>query len=160
MYIHQKPNWPLLEWRQEELTNSLARVRHLQGHLLGRMESLGFALQQEAMLHTLTSDVVKSSEIEGEILDVEEVRSSIAWRLGLDVGGLPSADRNVEGIVELMLDATQNYAEPLTDERLFGWYAALFPTGRSGRYGVTVGRYRTDTVRSHLRPYGTAESPF
>lgn len=147
MYIHQQPDWPRLHWRAEELTNRLARVRHLQGRLLGRMESLGFALQQEAMLHTLTSDVVKSSEIEGEILPADEVSSSIAWRLGLDAGGVPSADRNVEGIVELMLDATQNYAEPLTDERLFGWHAALFPTGRSGTYGITVGSYRTGIVR-------------
>ena len=147
MYIHQQPEWPLLGWRQEELTNRLARVRHLQGHLLGRMESLGFALQQEAILHTLTSEVVKSSEIEDEFLDAEEVSSSIAWRLGLDVGGLPSADRNVEGFVELMLDATQNYAKPLTHERLFDWHGALFPTGRSGRFGITVGSYRTDTVR-------------
>ena len=135
-------------------------MRHLQGHLLGRMESLGFALQQEAMLHTLTSDVVKSSEIEGEILAPDEVRSSIAWRLGLDVGGVPSADRNVEGIVELMLDATQKYAEPLTDERLFGWHAALFPTGRSGTYGITVGSYRTDIVRVISGPMGRQKIHF
>ena len=136
------------------MTTHLARVRYLQGRLLGRMESLSFALQQEAMLHTLTSDVVKSSEIEGEILDNAEVRSSIAWRLGLDVGGVPSADRNVEGIVELMLDATQNYAEPLTGERLFGWHAALFPTGRSGIYGITVGNYRNDIARVVSGPMG------
>ena len=135
-------------------------MRHLQGHLLGRMESLGFALQQEAMLHTLTSDVVKSSEIEGEILAPDEVRSSIAWRLGLDVGGVPSADRNVEGIVELILDATQKYAEPLTDERLFGWHAALFPTGRSGTYGITAGSYRTDIVRVISGPMGRQKIHF
>ena len=112
------------------------------------------------MLHTLTSDVVKSSEIEGEILAPDEVRSSIAWRLGLDAGGVPSADRNVEGIVELMLDATQNYAEPLTDERLFGWHAALFPTGRSGTYGTTVGSYRTDIVRVVSGPMGRQKIHF
>lgn len=144
MYIHQQPQWPRLEWRQDELAIPLADVRHRQGRLLGRMESLGFAMRQEAMLDTLTADVVKSSEIEGEFLDAREVRSSIAWRLGLDIGGLPSADRNVEGIVEMMLDATQNYAQPLTDERLFGWHAALFPTGRSGRVPITVGGWRDD----------------
>ena len=136
-----------MEWRSEELTDRLGRVRLRQGHLLGRVESLGFDLRQEAMLDTLTSDVVKSSEIEGEFLDMEDVRSSIAWRLGLEVGGLPSADRNVEGIVELMLDATQNFRQQLTDERLFGWQAALFPTGRSGSYGITVGNYRSGIVR-------------
>ena len=160
MYIHHQPGWPNLQWRQEELTSKLADVRHRQGRLLGRMESLGFRLQQEAMLDTLTSDVVKSSEIEGEILDAEEVRSSIAWRLGLDVGGIPSADRNVEGIVELMLDATQNYAQPLTGERLFGWHAALFPTGRSGTYGITVGSYRTDIVRVVSGPMGRQKIHF
>ena len=124
------------------------------------MESLGFDLRQEAMLDTLTSDVVKSSEIEGEFLDAEEVRSSIAWRLGLAGGGLPSADRNVEGIVELMLDATQNYTQPLTDERLFGWHAALFPTGRSGTYGITVGSYRTHIMRVISGPMGRQKVHF
>lgn len=146
-YIHQLPDWPNMEWRHDELTDRLAKVRHGQGHLMGRMESLGFGLRQEAMLDTLTSDVVKSSEIEGEFLDISDVRSSIAWRLGLDIGGLPSADRNVEGVVELMLDATQNYDQPLADERLFGWQAALFPTGRSGSYGIIVGNYRSGIVR-------------
>ena len=144
MYIHQLPEWPNLRWRAETLTGELAEVRYRQGRLLGRMESLGFPLRQEAALDTLTADVVKSSEIEGEILDAREVRSSIAWRLGLDIGGLPSADRDVEGIVELMLDATQNYARPLTDERLFEWHAALFPTGRSRGKRITVGGWRDD----------------
>ena len=152
-YIHQQPDWPRLHWRYEELADQLAKVRHWQGRLIGRMESLGIQLRQEAVLDTLTGDVVKSSEIEGEILDAREVRSSIAWGLGLD-GGLPSADRNVEGIVELMLDATQNYAQPLTDERLFGWHAALFPTGRSGSYGITVGSYRTNPVQVISGPMG------
>ncbi len=153
IYIHQQPGWPRLEWRRAELADRLAEVRHRQGRLIGRMESLGFPLRQEAVLDTLTGDVVKSSEIEGEILDAREVRSSIAWRLGLD-GGLPPADRNVEGIVELMLDATQNYAQPLTDERLFGWHAALFPSGRSGSYGIRVGSYRTNPVRVISGPMG------
>ena len=120
LYLHQLPDWPQFRWRQDELADSLAEVRYRQGRLLGRMESLGFARRQAAMLDTLTADVVKSSEIEGEILDAGEVRASIAWRLGLDVGGIPSADGNVEGIVALTLDATRNYDQPLTDERLFG----------------------------------------
>ncbi len=135
-----------MEWRQDELAGRLAEVHRRQGWLLGRMESLGFDLRQEAMLDTLTGDVVKSSEIEGEILDRREVRASIAWRLGLDIGGLPSADRNVEGIVELMLDATQNYTQPLTDERLFGWHSALFPTRRSLGRKITVDGWRDDSM--------------
>ena len=160
LFLHQQPSWPHMEWRGEELTDRLIRVGHRQGHLLGRMEYLGFGLRQEALLDTLTTDVVKSSEIEGEFLDVDEVRSSIAWRLGLDIGGLPSADRNVEGIVELMLDATQNYEQPLTDERLFGWQAALFPTGRSGTYGITVGDYRSGIVRVVSGPMGRQKVHF
>ena len=143
IYIHQHPEWPRFHWRQEELADSLAEVRHRQGRLIGRMESLGFRFRQEAVLDTLTGDVVKTSEIEGEILDPREVRSSIAWRLGLD-GGVPAADRNIEGIVELTLDATRNFAQPLTDERLFGWHFALFPSGRSGMIPITVGNWRDD----------------
>jgi Fic family protein len=109
------------------------------------MEALGFPLRNEAMLQTLTQDVVKSSEIEGEILDREQVRSSIARRLGIEIGALTPADRDVEGIVEMMLDATQNYDEPLTEERLFSWHAALFPTGRSGMHKITIGAWRNDS---------------
>jgi Fic family protein len=119
-------------------------VRHRQGRLIGRMEVLGFPLRNEAVLQTLTEEVMKSSEIEGEMLDREQVRSSIARRLGMDIGGLTAADRNVEGVVEMMLDATQHYAEPLTEERLFAWHAALFPTARSGMTKITVGAWRTD----------------
>lgn len=108
------------------------------------MKSLGFGLQEEAVLRTLTEDVVKSSEIEGEKLDPEAVRSSIARHMGMDVGALAPADRNVEGVVEMMLDATGNYDKPLTDERLFGWHASLFPTGRSGMRRITVGAWRDD----------------
>lgn len=143
-YIYQHKDWPNFSWDHEALINPLARVRNLQGKLLGKMESLGFALQTEAKLETLTLDVLKSTEIEGEKLDPEQVRSSIARHLGLDVPGLVASDRNVEGVVEMMLDATQNYREPLTDERLFGWQAALFPTGRSGMYKITVGNWRLD----------------
>ena len=144
IYIHQQPGWPRFHWRQEGLVDQLAAVRHRQGRLLGRMEALGFDLRQEAMLETLTEDVVTSSEIEGEILDVEQVRSSVARRLGMDIGGLTQADRNVEGIVELMLDATERFSEPLAQDRLFGWHAALFPTGRSGMRRITVGGWRDD----------------
>lgn len=141
-YIHELPDWPNLRWSDEQLAQPLAAVRHRQGRLIGHMEALGFPLRAEAVLHALTEDVLKSSEIEGEVLDREQVRSSIARRLGMDIGGLVEADRNVEGVVEMMLDATQNYAQPLTAERLFGWHAALFPTGRSGMSRITVGAWR------------------
>jgi len=143
-WIHERDDWPHLRWDQTTLAPKLANVRHRQGRLLGRMEALGFDLKQEASLRTLTADVVKSSAIEGEILEPEEVRSSIARRLGIDVGGLPPASRDVEGIVEMMLDATQHYDAPLNAERLFGWHAALFPTGRSGIHKITVGAWRTE----------------
>lgn len=143
-YIHQLPDWPRFHWDQEALAAPLAEMRHRQGRLLGRMEGLGFALQKEAELETLTLDVLKSSEIEGQKLNPDQVRSSIARRLGLDAGGTEPADREVEGVVEMMLDATQNFAAPLTDERLYGWQAALFPTGRSGMRRITVGTWRDD----------------
>jgi Fic family protein len=143
-YIHQRPDWPRFHWEQQALAAPLAEIRHRQGRLLGRMEGLGFALRREAELETLTLDVLKSSEIEGEKLNPEQVRSSIARRLGLDAGGTEPADRDVEGVVEMMLDATQNFPAPLTDERLFGWHAALFPTGRSGMRKIIVGAWRDD----------------
>jgi Fic family protein len=141
-YIHELPDWPNLRSSDKQLAQPLAAARHRQGRLIGHMEALGFPLRAEAVLHALTEDVLKSSEIEGEVLDREQVRSSIARRLGMDISGLVEADRNVEGVVEMMLDATQNYAEPLTAERLFGWHAALFPTGRSGMSRITVGAWR------------------
>lgn len=144
-YVHELADWPNLTWDDSALAQPLAAVRHRQGRLIGRMEALGFPLREEAVLRTLTEDVLKSSEIEGELLDRDQVRSSIARRLGMDVGGLVPADRDVEGVVEMMLDATQNYARPLTAERLFAWHAALFPTGRSGMSRITVGAWRTPT---------------
>lgn len=141
-YIHEQPGWPDFSWNDSALSPALAEFRHRQGRLLGRMEALGFDLRAEASLTTLTSDVVKSSAIEGEILNPDEVRSSIARRLGIDVGGYVAASRDVEGIVEMMLDATQDYAQPLTSERLFNWHAALFPTGRSGMHLITVAAWR------------------
>ena len=145
IYIYNLPNWPRFHWDRERLTEQLSVVRHEQGRLLGRMEALGFKLRQEAVLKTLTEDVLKSSEIEGEQLDAEQVRSSIARRLGMDIGGLKSVDRNVEGIVEMMLDATGHYERPLTAERLFGWHASLFPTSRSGMRRIGVGAWRDDS---------------
>lgn len=141
-YIHEKPDWPELTWDGDFLAASLGTVRHKQGRLLGKMEALGFDLRAEASLTVLTTDVVKSSAIEGETLNPEEVRSSIARRLGLDAAGLPTAGRNVEGIVEMMLDATESFKENLTKERLFAWHAALFPTGRSGMMPIAVGAWR------------------
>ncbi len=144
MYIHQSPDWPRFRWDNNRLAEPLAEVRHRQGRLVGRMEALGFGLREEAVLRTLTDDVLMTSEIEGEQLKPEQVRSSIARRLGMDLGALAPADRNVEGIVEVMLDATRNYDRPLTAERLFSWHAALFPTGRSGMTRITVGAWRDD----------------
>ena len=144
VYIHERAEWPDFEWNTEKLSETLAQVRHKQGRLLGRMERLGFQLKAEAFLQTLTEEVVKSSEIEGEILDRDQVRSSIARRLGMDIGALTPAERHIEGVVELMLDATQKYDQALTAERLFGWHASLFPTGRSGMQKITVGGWRTD----------------
>ena len=143
-YIHELKGWPTFHWSQERLADQLASVRHRQGRLIGRMESLGFKLRAEAMLQTLTEDVIKSSEIEGEKLDKEQVRSSIARRLGMDVGALTPADRNVEGVVEMMLDATQKYSTPLATKRLFDWHASLFPTGRSGMTRIRIGAWRDD----------------
>lgn len=145
VYIYQLADWPRFRWDQERLAQLLAEVRHRQGKLLGRMESLGFNLQAEANLYTLTQDILKSSEIEGEILNPDQVRSSIARRLGMDIAGLIPADRNVEGVVEMVLDATQNYGQKLDEERLSGWHAALFPTGHTGIHKITVGAWRDNT---------------
>lgn len=146
MYIHQQPEWPNLHWRAEDLAVQLADVRYCQGLLLGKVGELGFTSRQEVTLTSLTEEVVKTSEIEGEILDVELVRSSVARRLGLDVGGLDHNDRKVEGAVDMMLDATEGYDQPLTEERLCKWQAALFPTGRSGMQHIAVGKWRQDTT--------------
>lgn len=143
MWIYEHQDWPSFTWNAEVLASKLADIRHRQGRLLGRMEGLGFKLKREASLSMLTNDVVKSSAIEGENLNPEEVRSSIARRLGIDIAGLIPASRDVEGIVEMMLDATQQFAKPLTKDRLFDWHAALFPTGRSGMHKITVGGWRT-----------------
>lgn len=144
IYIHKRKGWPVFRWNHKRIAALLVDIRHRQGRLIGRMEGLGFQLRAEAVLNTLTEDVLKSSEIEGETLDRNQVRSSIARRLGLELGGLVPADQNVEGVVEMMLDATQRYAEPLTGRRLFAWHAALFPTGHSGMSKIRVGTWRDD----------------
>ncbi len=157
-YIYQQKNWPHFTWQEKQLSGLLAKIHQQQGKLLGMMQHLGFNLQAEANLHTLTLDVLKSSEIEGEMLNPDQVRSSIARRLGMDIAGLVTADRNVEGVVEMMLDATQNYKNVLTEDRLFGWHAALFPTGRSGMHKIVVGAWRdnenTDPMQVVSGPMG------
>ncbi len=145
-FIHQQNNWPNFTWNSEKIVNLLGEARNLQGRLFGKMETLGFDLRNEALLDTLTLDVLKSSEIEGEFLNSDQVRSSIARRLGIEIAGSIESDRNVDGVVEMMLDATQNCFKLLTTERLFDWHAALFPTGRSGMYKITVADWRKDTT--------------
>lgn len=142
IYIYQLPHWPRFVWDVEKISPLVAGIRSRQGRLLGRMEALGFQLKAEASLEILTLDVLKSSEIEGEILDAGQVRSSIARRLGMDIAGLVPSDREVDGVVEMLLDATQHYQEVLSAERLFGWHSALFPSGRSGMQTITVGAWR------------------
>lgn len=143
-YIHELENWSNFTWRLDQLILPLSEVHFLQGRILGKMEALGFSLQKEAFLETLTLDVLKTSEIEGERLNAEQVRSSIARQLGLEIAGSVPSDRHVDGVVEMMLDATQNFSDPLTPDRLFNWHSALFPTGRSGMYPISVGQWRTD----------------
>jgi len=144
-YIHQLDCWPKFIWDQGKISALLGFVRNRQGHLMGRMESLGFALRSEALLETLTLDVLKSSEIEGEVLDAHQVRSSIARKLGLNIAGLVSSDRHVDGVVEMMLDATQNFNKALSKDRLFGWHASLFPGGYSGLHKIITGAWRDDS---------------
>jgi Fic family protein len=144
LYIHQQKNWANFSWDNNALITPLSTARYLQGKLISQMAMLGFAFKQEAFLETLTVDVVKSNEIEGQWLQPEQVRSSIARQLGMDIHGLIPSDRHVEGVVQMMLDATQNSPQPLTKERLFDWHAALFPTGRSGMYKITVAQWRKD----------------
>ncbi len=146
-YIYQYENWTDFTWNETEVNILFGEVRNLQGKISGQMNALGFSSKEEAALNTLTLDVVKSSEIEGEQLNYDQVRSSIARRLGINNAGLIPSNRNIEGIVDMTLDATQHYADPLTNERLFGWHAALFPTGYSGLYQIDVGRYRTGEMQ-------------
>lgn len=142
MYIYQLSGWPVFEWDQNRILQLLPSVRYKLGRLTGKMESLGFILQSEAMLQTMTLEAIKSNEIEGEILKEEEVRSSLAQHLGLDAGGIVSADKHVEGVVDIMLDATQQFQKPLTEERLLNWHVALFPGGRKGLKKIVAGNWR------------------
>lgn len=153
-YIYQFENWPNFTWNEQEIQVILGKVRHLQGKLLGQMSALGFSEKEETMLSTLTLDVLKSSEIEGEILNYEQVRSSIARKLGIEYAGMIYSDRNVEGVVEMMLDATQKFDMLLDEERLFSWHAALFPTGRSGMLKIDTGCYRNGEMQVVSGPLG------
>lgn len=146
LYIWQSGDWPHWRYDLPALTQALTEVSRAQGLLLGRLADVGLALRDQACLSALTDDVVKTSEIEGELLDVASVRSSIARRLGLDLGALAPVDRHVEGVVEMVLDATSHSDQPLTIERLFAWHAALFPTGHSGLSRITVGQWRDDAA--------------
>ena len=148
MYLYNNQNWPIFEWNSEKLLPLLSYVRNQQGKLIGKMGALGFELRNEANLEILTLDIIKSTEIEGEILNKEQVRSSIARRLGLEISGLVYSEQNVDGIVDLMIDATKNFDKELNKERLFSWHAALFPTGQSGMY-KTIDRKSTRLNSSH-----------
>lgn len=147
MYLHQRDNWWDFRYDSSAIINRLAAVRAKQGMLLGKMNSLGFSLQDEAVLTSMALEVIKSSEIEGEILNLNQVRSSLAKRLGFDISTSVPVSRYIEGVVEMMLDATQHYAVPMTDERLFGWHNVLFPSGMSGLYKIEVGRYRSGEMQ-------------
>lgn len=146
MYLYNHQNWPIFEWNSEKLLPLLSYVRNRQGKLIGKMGALGFELRNEANLEILTQEIIKSTEIEGEILDREQVRSSIARRLGLEIVGLVYSERNVDGIVDLMVDATRNFDKELNKERLFSWHSALFPTGQSGMYKIITGNWRDDST--------------
>ncbi len=159
-YIYQYSNWPNFTWDEKEILTLLGKVRHLQGKIFGQISTFGFSIKEETMLSTLTLDVLKSSEIEGVILNFEQVRSSIARKLGLDFAGMVYSDRYVDGVVEMMLDATQNYLKPLDDERLFGWHAALFPTGRSGMYKIETAGYRSGEMQIVSGPMGKEKIHF
>lgn len=144
MYIYNRAEWPQFTWDSEKINELLMPLKYEQGRLLGKMENLGFGLREYAVLETLTHEVIKTSEIEGEHLRSDEVRSSIARHLGIDAGGMLPASRHVDGIVEVLLDATQNYQKPLTELRLCQWHAMLFPSSLSGMQLITPGHFRTD----------------
>ena len=146
MYLYNDQNWPIFKWNSEKLLPLLSYVRNRQGKLIGKMGTLGFELRNEANLEILTLDIIKSTEIEGEILNREQVRSSIARRLGIDIPGLVYSERNVDGIVDLIIDATKNFDKELNKERLFSWHASLFPTGQSGMYKIITGNWRDDST--------------
>lgn len=154
MYLHEYDNWWSFTFDTSAVMNRLAAVRVLQGRLLGELSSIGFSLQNEAQLTNISLEIVKSSEIEGEMLNLEQVRSSVAKRLGIPTAGVVRTSRYVDGVVEMMLDATHNYSAPMTDERLFGWHNVLFPTGMSGLYSIDVAKYRTHVMQVVSGPIG------
>lgn len=159
-YIYEYDHWPEFSWNEKKILAALGKVRHLQGKVFGQMSALGFSIKEETMLSTLTLDVLKSSEIEGEFLNVEHVRSSIAKKLGIEHTRINHFDRNVEGVVEMMLDATQKYDKPLNHERIFGWHASLFPTGWSGMHRITTGCYRDGEMQVVSGPMGKEKVHF
>ena len=143
-YIHEHIDWARFRWNSDVIMTPLSRIRNTQGRLMGKMTSLGWVLREDAQLDTTVADILKTSEIEGESLNLQQVRSSVARRMGLNIEGLIPSDQLVDGIVQMSLDASQNFKAPLTQERLFGWHAALFPTGRSGMHKIMVGGWRQD----------------
>lgn len=159
-YIYEYDNWPEFTWNDKKIVVTLGKVRHLQGKIFGQMSALGFSIKEETILSTLTLDVLKSSEIEGEFLNQEQVRSSIAKRLGFEYAGIVHVDRNVEGVVEMMLDATQRYDKTLDHERIFGWHASLFPTGWSGMHRIDTGCYRDGEMQVVSGPMGKEKVHF
>lgn len=146
-YIYQNKDWTRFTWQDDAINAIFGEVRNLQGRIIGQMNSMGYDFKEEATLKNITMDVLKSSEIEGEFLNYEQVRSSIARQLGMDVAGMVPVPRNVDGIVQMMLDATRNFTKDLTEDRLFGWHSALFPIGRSGIYNIEVGAYRSGEMQ-------------
>lgn len=146
-YIYNHKNWTQFTWQDKAINAIFGEVRNTQGKINGQMNALGYSTKEEATLTTLTLDIVKSSEIEGELLNYDQVRSSIARRLGINTAGLVPSSRHIEGVVEMMLDATQNFHKPLTKKRLCGWQAALFPTSYSGPHKIEVGQYRTGEMQ-------------
>jgi Fic family protein len=159
-YIYEYDKWPEFTWDSNKIITILGKVRHLQGKIFGQMSALGFSIKEETILSTLTLDVLKSSEIEGEFLKQEQVRSSIAIRLGMNYAGIVNVDRNVESIVEMMLDATQRYDKPLDQERIYGWHAALFPSGWSGMHRINTGCYRDGEMQVVSGPMGKEKIHF
>ena len=159
-YIYQYKQWPNFTWDEKQVGNILGKVRHLQGKIFGQMSNIGFTLKEETYLSTLTLDVLKTSEIEGEILNYEQVRSSIAQKLGIKTSEIVHVGRDVEGVVEMMLDATRNYDKTLTNERLFGWHASLFPTGYSGMHKIEIGCYRKGEMQVVSGPMGKEKVHF
>ena len=160
MYIHEKENWTNFYWNNEKIVPTLTFVRHLQGKLLGQMERLGFDLIEKATLESLILDVIDTSKIEGEFLNPELVRSSIARKLGIEGVKLQSTPRNIDGIVDVLLDATQNYQKPLTQERLFGWHNSLFQSGYSGYTKIDVAQYRSAGMKVVSGTFGREKVHF